>query len=69
MSTIAKDRRAVARSGEITPGVISRPDFASGPAYEIIAATSVVEHMRWLTRDRRILRSKTVPLAQAGGRA
>ena len=47
----------------------TRLDFASDPADEIIAATSVVEHMRWLTRDRRILRSKTVPLAQAGGRA
>lgn len=38
-------------------------DFRSDPADEIIAATSVVEKMPLLTRDKKILRSKLVPLA------
>lgn len=36
-------------------------DFASDPGDEIIAATSVVERIPLLTRDRRILRSRIVP--------
>jgi len=39
-------------------------DFASDPADEIIAATSIVEGMPLLTRDRRILKSRLVPLAR-----
>jgi len=38
-------------------------DFKSDPAGEIIAATSIVEKIPLLTRDRRILRSKMVPFA------
>src|SRR5690242_725467 len=38
-------------------------DFASDPADEIIAATSIVENIPLLTRDHRILRSKIVPFA------
>ncbi len=38
-------------------------DFASDPADEIIAATSIVHKIPLLTRDRRIRRSKTVPFA------
>lgn len=38
-------------------------DFRSDPADEIIAATSVVEGIPLLTRDRKILKSKIVPLA------
>lgn len=38
-------------------------DFSSDPADEIIAATSVVEKIPLLTRDRRIRKSKIVPLA------
>ena len=38
-------------------------DFRSDPADELIAATSVVHSVPLLTRDRRILRSKLVPLA------
>jgi PIN domain nuclease of toxin-antitoxin system len=38
-------------------------DFESDPADEVIAATSIVENVPLLTRDRRILRSKLVPLA------
>jgi PIN domain nuclease of toxin-antitoxin system len=41
----------------------TRLDFRSDPADEIIAATSVVCRVPLLTRDRRILRSKLVPLA------
>ncbi len=40
-----------------------RLDFRSDPADEIIAATSLVEGFPLLTRDSRILESKTVPLA------
>jgi PIN domain nuclease of toxin-antitoxin system len=42
----------------------TRPDFASDPADEIIAATSVVEKIPLLTRDQRILKSRMVPLAR-----
>lgn len=38
-------------------------DFNSDPADELIAATSVVEQIPLLTRDRKILKSKVVPLA------
>ncbi|HKS95611.1 MAG TPA: PIN domain-containing protein [Terriglobia bacterium] len=36
-------------------------DFTSDPADEIIAATSVVQKIPLLTRDRRILQSQMVP--------
>jgi PIN domain nuclease of toxin-antitoxin system len=36
-------------------------DFSSDPADEIIAATSLVENIPLLTRDRRILKSRIVP--------
>ncbi len=39
-------------------------DFTSDPADEIIAATSVVERIPLLTRDRKILKSRIVPLAK-----
>ncbi|PYV35108.1 MAG: PIN domain nuclease [Acidobacteria bacterium] len=38
-------------------------DFSSDPADEIIAATSIVEKIPLLTRDRRIRKSRMVPLA------
>ena len=38
-------------------------DFDSDPAHEIIAATSVVHRIPLLTRDRRMRRSKLVPIA------
>lgn len=38
-------------------------DFSSDPAGEIISATSVVEQIPLLTRDRRIRKSRVVPLA------
>ena len=38
-------------------------DFTSDPADELIAATSVVENLPLLTRDRRILKSHLVPFA------
>lgn len=38
-------------------------DFMSDPADELIAATSIVEGLPLLTRDRKILKSKIVPLA------
>jgi len=38
-------------------------DFTSDPADEIIAATSIVEKVPLMTRDRRIRRSKMVPFA------
>jgi PIN domain nuclease of toxin-antitoxin system len=41
----------------------TRLDFAGDPADELIAATSVVHHVPLLTRDRRMRRSKRVPLA------
>ena len=39
-------------------------DFASDPVDEIIAATSVVEKIPLLTRDRKILKSRIVPFAK-----
>ena len=39
-------------------------DFNSDPADEIIAATSIIHDIPLLTRDRRILASKMVPLIQ-----
>jgi len=42
----------------------TRLDFSSDPADEIIAATSIVEKIPLLTRDRRILKSRIVPLAR-----
>ncbi|MGH9445740.1 MAG: type II toxin-antitoxin system VapC family toxin [Terriglobia bacterium] len=39
-------------------------DFSSDPADEIIAATSIVEKMPLLTRDRKILKSRLVPFAR-----
>jgi PIN domain nuclease of toxin-antitoxin system len=41
----------------------TRLDFRGDPADELIAATSVVHGVPLLTRDRRIRRSKLVPLA------
>ena len=41
----------------------TRLDFQSDPADEIIAATSIVNSVPLLTRDRRILKSRVVPLA------
>lgn len=38
-------------------------DIQSDPADEIIAATSIVEQIPLLTRDRKLLKSKMVPLA------
>jgi PIN domain nuclease of toxin-antitoxin system len=52
---------------EITPEIASlstRLDFQSDPADELIAATSLSRDIPLLTRDRRILRSKIVPLAR-----
>ena len=42
---------------------ISRLDFKSDPADEIIAATSLVHGVPLVTRDRTIRHSKVVPLA------
>ena len=39
----------------------TRLDFSSDPADEIIAATSIVERIPLLTRDRKILKSRMVP--------
>jgi len=39
-------------------------DFASDPADEIIAATSLTHNLPLLTRDRRILRSKVLRFAR-----
>jgi PIN domain nuclease of toxin-antitoxin system len=39
-------------------------DFDSDPADEMIAATSIVHHVPLVTRDRRIRRSKRVPIAR-----
>jgi PIN domain nuclease of toxin-antitoxin system len=41
----------------------TRLDFRGDPADELIAATSIVHGVPLLTRDRRIRRSKIVPLA------
>jgi PIN domain nuclease of toxin-antitoxin system len=43
---------------------LRRMDVRSDPADEIIAATSVVHAAPLLTRDRRLLASKVVPLAR-----
>jgi PIN domain nuclease of toxin-antitoxin system len=43
--------------------VSTRLDFNGDPADELIAATSVVNDVPLLTRDRRVKRSKMVPLA------
>jgi PIN domain nuclease of toxin-antitoxin system len=42
----------------------TRLDFSSDRADEIIAATSIVEDIPLLTRDRRILESRIVPFAK-----
>ena len=42
---------------------IRRLDFDSDPADELIAATSLVHRVPLVTRDRRIRRSRLVPLA------
>ena len=42
----------------------TRLDFRGDPADELIAATSLVHGVPLLTRDRRIRRSKLVPLAK-----
>lgn len=42
----------------------TRLDVKGDPADELIAATSVVEKIPLLTRDRTLLRSKRVPLAR-----
>jgi PIN domain nuclease of toxin-antitoxin system len=39
-------------------------DFKGDPADEIIAATSIAHDVKLLTRDRRLLASKVVPLAR-----
>ena len=39
-------------------------DFKSDPACEIIAATSIIERIPLLTRDKKILKSKIVPFAK-----
>ena len=40
-----------------------RLDFASDPADDLIAATSLVHHLPLVTRDAKIRRSQLVPLA------
>jgi PIN domain nuclease of toxin-antitoxin system len=61
------DFRAFLRSCTIFPITIeiarksTELDFKSDPADQIIAATSVVEGIPLMTRDRRILKSKLVP--------
>ncbi len=42
----------------------TRLDVASDPADEIIAATSIVFRAPLVTRDRKLLRSKHIPLAK-----
>ena len=42
----------------------TRLDFRGDPADEIIAATSVVHRVPLVTRDRKIRKSRIVPLAQ-----
>jgi PIN domain nuclease of toxin-antitoxin system len=42
---------------------LRRLDFRSDPADEIIAATSLVHRVPLVTRDRKLLKSKIVPLA------
>lgn len=43
--------------------VSTQLDFKSDPADQLIAATSVVERVALLTRDKRIRKSKLVPFA------
>lgn len=43
----------------------TRLDISGDPADELIAATSVVNHVPLVTRDRNLRRSKLVPLAPA----
>jgi PIN domain nuclease of toxin-antitoxin system len=43
---------------------ISKLDFDSDPADEIIAATSIVQRVVLVTRDSQMLRSRVVPLAR-----
>jgi predicted nucleic acid-binding protein len=43
---------------------LSRLDFRSDPADELIAATSLVHRVPLLTRDRKLLKSKVIPLAR-----
>ena len=43
---------------------LHRLDFRSDPADEIIAATSLAHQAPLLTRDRKLLKSKIVPLAR-----
>jgi PIN domain nuclease of toxin-antitoxin system len=43
--------------------ISTKLDFGGDPADQLIAATSVVHDVPLLTRDRRIRRSKVVPLA------
>lgn len=54
--------RAIPISPEIAR-MSTRLDFSSDPADSIIAATSIIENIPLLTRDRRILKSRMVPLA------
>jgi PIN domain nuclease of toxin-antitoxin system len=42
----------------------TRLDIRGDPADKLIAATSVVPNVPLLTRDRRMLKSKLVPLAR-----
>ncbi|HOO70164.1 MAG TPA: type II toxin-antitoxin system VapC family toxin [Spirochaetota bacterium] len=42
-----------------------RLDIKSDPADEIICATSITHNIPLITRDRRLLKSKVVPLAHA----
>ena len=42
---------------------IEELDFNSDPADELIAATSIVEKIPLVTRDKRILKSKLIPFA------
>ena len=39
-------------------------DFSSDPADELIAATSIVHRVPLVTRDKKIRRSKLVPIAR-----
>lgn len=43
---------------------ITELDFRSDPADEIIAATSIVHNVPLLTRDQKILKSRSVPIAK-----
>lgn len=43
-------------------------DFESDPADELIAATSIVHRAPLVTRDRKLLGSRVVPLAEKSGR-